>query len=376
MKQYSQVRAMLAITKGSLRGIFRSPSAVIFSFVFPLIFILVFGFIGGGGFSVRVALTNPADTNNFLIKNGLQKNSSVRIVSDLTKEKAITEVGKGNIAAIIEIDSTPVGNGHYQYILKTTTSSASMDRFPILQAQLGEVIRKADENIFPDRRTVAKIERQKDIPGREYKTIDFILPGQLGFSLLSAGVFGVAFMFFSLRNTLVLKRFFATPINRTFIVLGEGLSRVLFSLITAVVIILFGHFFFGFTLVHGFETFLEMMILSFIGLLVFMGFGFIVSGLATSDSTIPPFANLITLPQFLLSGTFFSINVFPNWLQVIARILPLTYLNQAMRSVAFEGVHFWEVTTTVNHFQVPVIFILILWMIIVYFVAIKVFRWE
>ena len=253
---------MLAITKGSLRAIFRSPSAVIFSFVFPLIFILVFGFIGGGGFTVRVALTNPADTNNFLIKNGLQKNSSVRIVSDLTKEKAITEVGKGNIAAIIEIDSTPAGNGFYQYILKTTTSSASMDRFPILQAQLGEVIRKADENIFPARRTVAKIEREKDIPGREYKTIDFILPGQLGFSLLSAGVFGVAFMFFSLRNTLVLKRFFATPINRTFIVLGEGLSRVLFSLITAVVIIVFGHFFFGFTLVHGFETFLEMMIIT------------------------------------------------------------------------------------------------------------------
>ena len=380
MKQYSQVRAMLAITRGSLRAIFRSPSAVIFSFVFPLIFILVFGFIGNGGFTVSVAVTNPADTNNFLIKNGLQKNSSIRLVSDLSKEKAITEVGKGNIAAIIEIDSTPVGNGFYQYILKTTTSSASMDRFPILQAQLGEVIRKADENIFPDRRTVAKIVREKDIPGREYKTIDFILPGQLGFSLLSAGVFGVAFMFFSLRNTLVLKRFFATPINRTFIVLGEGLSRVLFSLITAVVIILVGYLFFGFTLVHGFETFFEMLVLSFIGLLVFMGFGFIISGLATSDSSIPPFANLITLPQFLLSGTFFSISAFPNWLQIIAKILPLTYLNQAMRSVAFEGMHFWEVSTPFNLFshsyELPVIFILLLWMVIVYFVAIKVFRWE
>jgi ABC-2 type transport system permease protein len=106
---------------------------------------------------------------------------------------------------------------------------------------------------------------------------------------------------------LVLKRFFATPINRTFIVLGEGLSRVLFSLITAIVIIIIGRLFFGFTLVHGVQTFLEMMVLSFIGLLVFMGFGFIVSGLAKSDSSIPPFANLITLPQFLLGGTFFSI---------------------------------------------------------------------
>jgi len=368
MKQYSQVRAMLAITRGSLRAIFRSPSAVIFSFVFPLIFILVFGFIGGGGITVKVALANLADTNNVLIKNGLLKNPSIRLITGLSKENARSEVGKGNIAAIIEIDSTPVGNGFYQYSFNTTTSSASIDRFPILQSQLSEVIRRADERAFPDRITVAKIVRKKDIPGREYKTIDFILPGQLGFSLLSAGVFGVAFMFFSLRNTLVLKRFFATPINRTFIVLGEGLSRVLFSLITAVVIIIIGRLFFGFTLVHGVQTFLEMMVLSFIGLLVFMGFGFIVSGLAKSDSSIPPFANLITLPQFLLGGTFFSIEAFPKWLQPISRALPLTHLNTAMRSVAFEGLNLWDVKNEIG--------ILLLWGVVAYAIAIKVFRWE
>lgn len=47
--KYNQYRAMLAITRGSLRAIFRSPSAVLFSIAFPLIFILIFGFIGGGG---------------------------------------------------------------------------------------------------------------------------------------------------------------------------------------------------------------------------------------------------------------------------------------------------------------------------------------
>ncbi|MEO6453095.1 MAG: ABC transporter permease [Ginsengibacter sp.] len=368
MKQYSQLRAMFAITKGSLRAIFRSPSAVIFSFIFPLIFIVVFGFIGGGGFTVKIALPNPADTNNVLIKNGLLKNPAIRLIRNLSKEQAISEVGKGKISALIEIDSTPAGNGFYQYAFKTTTSSASMDRFPILQSQLGEVIRQADERAFPYRKTTAKIIREKDIPGREYKTIDFILPGQLGFSLLSAGVFGVAFMFFSLRNTLVLKRFFATPINRTFIVLGESLSRVTFSMITAVVIIIIGWLMFGFTLVHGIQTFLEMLVLSFIGLLVFMGFGFIVSGLAKSDSSIPPFANLITLPQFLLGGTFFSIEAFPKWLQVIAKVLPLTHLNTAMRSVAFEGLHLWDVKNEIG--------ILVLWGIVVYAVAIKVFRWE
>ena len=367
MKSYSQTKAMFAITRASLRAIFRSPSAVIFGFAFPLIFILVFGFIGGGGVTVRIALKNLSDTNNVLMKSGLLKNPSIRLIKGLSEDEAKKELAKGNLAAIIEIDSTQTGKG-YQYTFKTTTSSASMDKFPILQSQLGSVIRMADEKIFPDRTTIAKIERQPDVPGRQYKTIDFILPGQLGFSLLSAGVFGVAFMFYSLRNTLVLKRFFATPIQRSYIVLGEGLSRVLFQLLTAIVIISIGYFAFGFTLVHGFQTFLEMLVLSFIGLLIFMGFGFVVSGLATSDSSIPPFANLITLPQFLLAGTFFPIDRFPGWLQVIAKVLPLTHLNTAMRSVAFEGANLWDVKTEIG--------ILLLWGVIAYALAIKFFRWE
>jgi len=72
---------------------------------------------------------------------------------------------------------------------------------------------------------------------------------------------------------------------------------------------------------------------------VTLGFGFIISSTAKSESTIPPFANLFTMPQFLLGGTFFSIDVFPGWLQKICEILPLKQLNDAMRNVAFEGAH-------------------------------------
>ncbi|HEX8333378.1 MAG TPA: ABC transporter permease, partial [Segetibacter sp.] len=63
--KYNQVKAMLAITKASLRAIFRSPSAVIFSLAFPLIFILVFGFIGGSGkVSFKISMDSASDTLN------------------------------------------------------------------------------------------------------------------------------------------------------------------------------------------------------------------------------------------------------------------------------------------------------------------------
>jgi len=93
-----------------------------------------------------------------------------------------------------------------------------------------------------------------------------------------------------------------------------------------------------------------------------------VSGLAKNDSSIPPLANLITLPQFLMGGTFFSIDAFPKWLQPISRAMPLTHLNAAMRKVAFEGQHLWNVRLEIG--------ILLLWGIGAYIVAVKVFKWE
>ncbi len=358
---------MLAITRASLKAIFRSPSAVIFSFGFPFIFILVFGFIGGSGNApvYKIALEANCDTSNTLF-DSIKANKQLRIVRYADTTEMRSDLVKGRIVAVLAVKKTNNDIPACTYALRTTT--ASMDRLPQLNSLLANINSAISNAKYKDRPSYA-VQTAVDVETvREYTTIDFILPGQLGFSLLSSGVFGVAFMFFSLRNTLVLKRFFATPISRTYIVLGEGLARVLFQMLTAIVIILAGHFFFGFTLVNGLVTLLNMLFLSFVGLVVFMGLGFIVSGLAKSESTIPPFANLVTLPQFLLGGTFFSVEVFPKWLQPISRSLPLTHLNTAMRAVAFEGQSLWDVKGEIG--------ILLLWGVVVYAAAVKVFKWE
>jgi len=365
-QQYSQFKAMTAVAKASFRAIFRSPSAVVFSLGFPLIFILVFGFIGGGGVSVTIGMKNLADTNNYAIR-ALLRNPIVKLMlADSTELRR--ELEKGRIAAIISIDSVKSPAGYWQYHITPLTSDASKAEYPILRSFLAESIQRVEQYGQGAAFSPFVIDEKASIPGRQYTMIDFILPGMLGFSLLSAGIFGVAFLFFNLRQMLVLKRFYATPINRKYIVLGEGLSRVTFQLLTAVIIILVGHFVFKFTLVHGIQTFMEMMVLSFFGLVVFMGFGFIISSLSKNESSIPPFANLITMPQFLLGGTFFSTNAFPEWLQKFCEILPLKQLNDAMRNVAFEGAHLSGCMKQLG--------ILAIWGIVVYALAIKVFKWE
>ncbi len=62
---YSQTKAMLAITKASLKTTFKSPQAVFFSLFFPIVLIMIFGALGGrGGISVDVAFDQQSDTTN------------------------------------------------------------------------------------------------------------------------------------------------------------------------------------------------------------------------------------------------------------------------------------------------------------------------
>ncbi|QNK62220.1 ABC transporter permease [Pedobacter sp. PAMC26386] len=361
-RQYNNTKATLALAKASFRSITRSPSAVVFTLAFPLIFILVFGFLGGGGVKLDLAVAPGSDLQNPVII-ALQHTPVIHLITDKSEVEIQQRLEKGTIAAVIDVRKNTVDQPAYLANVKYT--SASMDKGNILKSILNNLMYTLNtRDIKP---SVAEL-KESTVHGRTYRTIDFILPGQLGFSLLSTGVFGTAFVFFSLRQTLVIKRFFATPVKRSSIILGEGLARIGFALIGALFIILIGHFFFHFTLIHGVTTVINMLLLSTIGVIVFMGFGFVVSGIAKSESTIPPISNIITLPQFLLSGTFFSIENFPSWLQPISRALPLTYLNDAMRQVAFEGAGLWDVKQQ--------ILIMVIWGIGIYAVAVKVFKWE
>lgn len=373
--KYSNTRATLAIAKASFRSILRSPSAVVFSLVFPLIFIVVFANIGGSGVKVDVGVAKTCDTTNPVYQI-LKRNQLLNLIKGQSADEMNKNLSKGSIDAILDIRKNvtsdwttspmpspaiikPPFSINVQYTKASSKGAILKSALNNILYQLGTAMNKGPQ--------FAEV-NETTIQGREYRYIDFILPGMLGFSLLSSGVFGTAFVFLSLRLTLVIKRFFATPVKRYSIVLGEALARIVFALLGALFIITVGHYVFNFTLIHGFATVVNMLILSAIGLIIFMGFGFTISGVAKNESSVPPFSNIITLPQFLLSGTFFSTAAFPGWLQHISRVLPLTHLNEAMRKVAFEGASLADVSHQ--------LLILGIWFIGVYVVAVKTFKWE
>lgn len=361
----SQLRPFWGILRASLLATVRNPASIVFGFVFPLVFILVFGFLGGGSADLKVVLDKASDKDN-QIYEGLKNTENIDLRENIEQKQIDEDLKKGNIDAVIKIEKVQTEQIPKININVTTTAASPQNGYAFL-TQMRGIASEINLTKLKDEDKFIKVS-DNQVEGRKFTTIDFILPGQLGFSLLSSGIFATAFVFITLKQTLVLKRFFTTTVSKGTIIIGEGVSRLIFATLQSSFIIIVGALFFDYTLIDHFTTFLQMIGLSLIGLTVFLGLGFIVSSVAKDERTAAPLAQLFTLPQFLLAGTFFSIDLFPSWLQPVSRIMPLYFLNTAMRKVAFEGAPFSEV--------LPYILYLLIAGVVIYAVAIKVFKWE
>lgn len=359
MAAYNQWKALFAITKASFKSIFKSPSSTFFSLFFPVVLIIIFGSIGSGsGVSFDIAIDKKSDTSN-VIYHTL---TSAPIFDIVKGDEADIEdrLKKGRITAIINIQK--IDSGKYDVHIESTT--ASQREIPQLENVINGIINEASIRNVPKIATITLNVAQV----RPYRRIDFYLPGMIGFSLIGSAVFGVAFLFFALRETLVLKRMYASPVSKSNIVIGESLGRILFQLLIVIVLILFGTYFYHFTLADGFVTFIELLVLSALALIVFMGFGFFISSMARNQNVIPIYANLFMFPQYFLSGTFFPKTILPSSIHWLIEALPLTALNDALRKVAFEGSHLGDCWRQIG--------ILVAWGVVIHAFAIWAFRWE
>ena len=143
-------------------------------------------------------------------------------------------------------------------------------------------------------------------------------------------------------------------ITRLFIATGQ----VAVLLIVALVL-------FNVTIVGGLGP---LVVVALLGTLLFLTIGFALAGWAQTENQVPAIAQLITLPQFFFSGVFFSKNAAPEVIRPITNLLPLTFLNDALREISVQGASLWDVRTQIAG--------LIVWIVLGFLLAIRLFRFE
>jgi ABC-2 type transport system permease protein len=362
-KKPNQIRAFFTMMKYFFLAQTRNPATFAFGFLFPIVFISVFGFIGNGAPQLTLGIPRGSNQDNPVMQT-IKQQQFVKL-QEAPRDQLENKIKQGNLSGIIEVDT--LESDPPQYKINLVTSQANPQEASGVQSYIRGI---ADQTNLK----LAGVENPQiivvpsEISGRQARYIDFALPGMIGFSLLSTALFGTVFGLIYLKKSLVLKRMFATPTKALTILLAQGGSRLIMALLQTVLILLLGVVAFQFYLPHGIVTFLELLLLSAIGLVAFLGFGYFFAGLASDENSAGPLVNLVSLPQFLLSGTFFSTENLPTWLQPIANNLPLSYFNLAVRKVTTEG---GDITQTI-----PYVLGLIAWGAVMYILAARTFRWE
>jgi ABC-type multidrug transport system permease subunit len=200
-------------------------------------------------------------------------------------------------------------------------------------------------------------------PGNRY--IDFLMPGLMGMSLMGGGLWGVGFVLVDMRVRKLMKRFIATPMRRSDFLLSILTARLAFMLPEMLLLVLVGWLGFGVPM-QG--SIIAWSVVVLVGAFAFSGLGLLVACRASKTETVSGLMNLVMLPMWLLSGTFFSSKRFPEAAQPFIQALPLTQLNDGLREVMLEGASLASVGWRLA--------VLAAWAVVSFVLALKWFRWQ
>jgi ABC-2 type transport system permease protein len=170
------------------------------------------------------------------------------------------------------------------------------------------------------------------------KAAPFLDAGMIGYGVASTAFAGLAITMVVRRESGVLKRVRATPLPAATYVLAVLASTFTVFLIEAVLIIGIGRTLFSVGLPARPFSLLAALV---IGAGAFAAMGLGLTGLVRTAEGSSAVVNAVYLPMAIISGTFFTPKEYPEFLRVIADVLPLTYFTELTRDVMVRHHHLW-----------------------------------
>jgi ABC-2 type transport system permease protein len=347
---------LIELTLARMREFWRQPSAIFWVFGFPVLLAFVLGvaFRNSAPEKMQVAVENNT-ANAPDIAAAIARAPELQPVV-LSPAEASNALRSGQVALVVswgKLDDSGSQTG-YDYRFDPTRPESRVARMAV-----DDVLQRADGRVNP---TAAR-DRVFSEPGARY--IDFLIPGLIGLNLMGSGMWGLGFAIVQARTQRLLKRLAATPMRRWHFLLSFMLSRLIFLVLEVAAIFIFAYYVFD-VRVRG--SWLNLALIALIGSMAFSGIGLLVGARTKTVEGASGLMNLVMLPMWLLSGSFFSAAKFPDFLQPFIKALPLTVLNDALRAVVNDGAGLAAVGLSIA--------ILSLWGVVSFTIALRIFRWQ
>jgi ABC-type multidrug transport system permease subunit len=339
--------ALRTLCVSRFRQFYRESEVIFWSFLFPIGLSIALGaaFRNRPVETVPVAVTTSATTAAAALQG--TPGMEVAVVSD---EEAARRLRLGRVLIVVTTDA----KGAITYRFDDSRPEAAMARLRVDAA-----LQKAAGRVDP----LPTQDQAVREAGSRY--IDFLIPGILGMNLMSGGLWGMGFHLVDLRIKKLLKRLVATPMHRADFMIAQMVIRVVFAFIEVTFLLGFGWLAFGVP-VRG--SILAVLALAALGALAFGAIGLLVASRAVTIEKVSGLMNVVMMPMFICSGTFFSADRFPAAFQPFIQLLPLTALNDAFRAVILEG------ATLAS--QAGELGVLAAWGVVSFVVGLRLFRWS
>lgn len=371
---------IIELTLTRIREFLREPEAVFWVFVFPVLlaFALGIAFRNTAPQKMIVAVESGGFSEETQIARALSASPEIEAVL-LSPEEAARALRVGKAALVVRArnsngESSESANFKSEDSnLKSQNAGDGQTRAPELDYRYDPTrpesrtarlaVNDALQREYGRRDVVGVSEETVAEPGARY--IDFLIPGLIGLNLMGSGLWGLGFAVVNARTRKLLKRLAATPMRKSHFLLSFMFSRLTFLVLEVAAVIVFAWIAFD---VKVYCSLIDLAILSLIGSMSFAGLGLLIASRPRTIEGVSGLMNLAMLPMWLLSGTFFSAERFPELLQPFIKALPLTALNDSLRSVMSEGA-----SLVSNWAEISV---LVAWGLVCFLVSLRIFRWQ
>lgn len=213
-------------------------------------------------------------------------------------------------------------------ILKVDQSSTSA---PVISGVLSSIANGFNSQLTGSTQIIG-VENQQ-VLSSQFKYIDFFVPGIIGLTVLTTGVLGTVGTNTQYRNNGILRKLATTPLGKSEWIISKMLYQTVVILISASLIIIVAKLVYNVTAVPNVVT----LLLLFVGTICFTGIGMIIARFVKDEDAANAAASAVTFPMLFLAGTFIPLETMPDYLQTVAKFLPLTYLNYGLRDAMILG---------------------------------------
>jgi ABC-2 type transport system permease protein len=206
--------------------------------------------------------------------------------------------------------------------------------------------------------------RTRAIPTGNLRYLDFMAPGVLAQSVMFGAIFyGISVIWE--RDQGVLQKFLVSPAPRVALVAGRALSSTVRGLVQTVVVYIIA-LLMGVVLQFEAWRIAGVVLGVMLGAAIFSTFSLAAACIVKSRERFMGIGQVLTMPLFLASNAIYPLSMMPAWLQVLARINPLSYQVDLLRGMMVRGGH------SVLGFGTDVA-VLVLWLAVLIAIATKLY---